>query len=281
MEEKSKLAVFIAEKRNKAGLTQKELAEKLYVSDTAVSKWERGLSYPDITLVPKICRSLDISEHEFFTACDDMVARRQQKEIKNYHTAFKVYQVAMCIAYGAALLTCFIVELAVSHTLSWFFIVAASVLTGFTITHLPFLLKRHRLAITLGALMTSVFLLLWVIWRYTGGAWLLAAFGITALSFLWLWLSAFVLCRKGWPWTVRGGVLCLLYAILLAGMNPLCGWLFGYPVPFWWEFISPMQNWSADTISNKIVFWVLLAAGAGLLAAAALKAVKQHKTSGR
>lgn len=42
---------FIFELRKGKGLTQKELAEKLYISDKAVSKWERGLSMPDIALL--------------------------------------------------------------------------------------------------------------------------------------------------------------------------------------------------------------------------------------
>ena len=51
MTNKQAFAKFIAEKRNQAGLTQKQLASRLFVSDTTVSKWERGLSYPDITLI--------------------------------------------------------------------------------------------------------------------------------------------------------------------------------------------------------------------------------------
>lgn len=280
MEEKSKLAVFIAAKRNKVGLTQKELAEKLYVSDTAVSKWERGLSYPDITLVPEICRQLDISEHEFFTACDDIAARRQQKELKNVHLAFRVYQRVLYGVYALGLLTCFIVDLAVSHTLSWFFIVAASVLAAFTVTNLPFLLKRRRLIVPLAALTASAFLLLWVIWLYTGGEWLLSSFIVAGVSFAWLWLSALVVCRKSWPGRLRAGLLCLLAAFLLAGMNPLCGLLFDYNVPEWWDYISLLHSWNAETVSNKIVFWVLTLSGAGLLAAQLMKtlAAKQKRS---
>ena len=44
----------IADLRRKAGFTQKELAEMLNITDKAVSKWERGLSLPDITLLPKL-----------------------------------------------------------------------------------------------------------------------------------------------------------------------------------------------------------------------------------
>ena len=64
---KQTFAAFIAAKRKAAGMTQEELARQLYVTHTTVSKWERGLSYPDIALVPEVCRLLGITEHEFFT----------------------------------------------------------------------------------------------------------------------------------------------------------------------------------------------------------------------
>lgn len=44
----------IAELRSKMGMTQLELAEKLGVTDRAVSKWETGASYPDIALLPQL-----------------------------------------------------------------------------------------------------------------------------------------------------------------------------------------------------------------------------------
>ena len=49
--DKTQLGAFIAEKRKALGLTQKDLAARLHVTDKAVSKWERGLSYPDVTLL--------------------------------------------------------------------------------------------------------------------------------------------------------------------------------------------------------------------------------------
>ena len=46
-----KFGLFIAELRKQKDLTQKELAEKLYVSDKTISKWERGLSMPNVVLL--------------------------------------------------------------------------------------------------------------------------------------------------------------------------------------------------------------------------------------
>ena len=49
--DKTEFGAFVAQNRKKLALTQKELAERLHVTDKAVSKWERGLSYPDVTLL--------------------------------------------------------------------------------------------------------------------------------------------------------------------------------------------------------------------------------------
>lgn len=49
----------IAELRKKKGITQKELAERLHVTDGAVTKWERGINYPDLSLLEPIALELD------------------------------------------------------------------------------------------------------------------------------------------------------------------------------------------------------------------------------
>lgn len=61
---KQAFGVFLMQLRKEKGYTQKELAEKLYVSDKAVSKWERGLSVPDVSLLVPLAELLDISVTE-------------------------------------------------------------------------------------------------------------------------------------------------------------------------------------------------------------------------
>ena len=55
---------FLARLRKEKGLTQKELAQQLYVSDKAVSKWERGLSLPDISLLTPLAEILGVTVTE-------------------------------------------------------------------------------------------------------------------------------------------------------------------------------------------------------------------------
>ena len=61
MENKKTFGAYILQRRRELGMTQKELAEKLYVTESAVSKWERGLSYPDITILQNLCVILHTS----------------------------------------------------------------------------------------------------------------------------------------------------------------------------------------------------------------------------
>ena len=53
--------------REKQGLTQAQLAEKLSVSDKTISKWETGRGYPDITLLEPIARAFGVSLAELFS----------------------------------------------------------------------------------------------------------------------------------------------------------------------------------------------------------------------
>ena len=59
-----KIGKFIQERRKSINLTQEELSEKLYVTDRAVSKWERGLSLPDADKMLDLCNILDINVNE-------------------------------------------------------------------------------------------------------------------------------------------------------------------------------------------------------------------------
>ena len=62
--DKAAFGRFLAQLRREKGMTQKELAATLYVSDKAVSKWERGLSVPDISLLVPLAEQLNVTVAE-------------------------------------------------------------------------------------------------------------------------------------------------------------------------------------------------------------------------
>ena len=75
---------FIKQSRNKKEMTQKQLADLLFIDVTAVSKWERGITYPDITLIPEICKHLEINEHELISCSNDTEYRNMKSEAEKY-----------------------------------------------------------------------------------------------------------------------------------------------------------------------------------------------------
>ena len=62
--DRAAFGAFVAAQRKEKGYTQKELADRLFVSDKAVSKWERGLSFPDISLLVPLSQALDVTVME-------------------------------------------------------------------------------------------------------------------------------------------------------------------------------------------------------------------------
>lgn len=65
-----KIGKYLAAKRKALGLTQRQLAERLGMSDKSVSKWERGVCLPDVSLYEEYCAVLGISLHEFLAGED-------------------------------------------------------------------------------------------------------------------------------------------------------------------------------------------------------------------
>ncbi len=78
-----KIGSYIAGKRKSLGLTQRELAEKLNMSDKSVSKWERGVCLPDVSVYAALCAALGISINEFLAGEDIVQTRIVQKSEEN------------------------------------------------------------------------------------------------------------------------------------------------------------------------------------------------------
>ncbi|MBR2371016.1 MAG: helix-turn-helix transcriptional regulator [Clostridia bacterium] len=77
-----KIGKFIAECRKKVNLTQMQLAEKLGITDKAVSKWERGIAMPDSAIMLELCDILNINVNDLL--CGEVVTMdNYKKELEN------------------------------------------------------------------------------------------------------------------------------------------------------------------------------------------------------
>ena len=103
----TKIGKFIANCRKKKNLTQEQLAERLNITDRAVSKWERGLSLPDADKMLELCNILDINVNELLNGdninmkdynkkTDELLIElAKQEELKNRKMITDLY--VLCI----------------------------------------------------------------------------------------------------------------------------------------------------------------------------------------
>lgn len=103
----------IQQMRKSHGWTQKELAEKLNVTDRAVSKWERGLNYPDMAMLEPLAKALDTTvvvllgientpEEEKLEAVTE-VAVKETERFRKETRERAFYGLVMCIFVFAAI----------------------------------------------------------------------------------------------------------------------------------------------------------------------------------
>ena len=119
-----KIGEFISSKRKEKSLTQAALAEKLGITDRAISKWERGKGLPDASLMLDLCEILDITVNELL--CGESVsmednnqkneqllldmAKEIEKKNKTIWTAMRVLMIAVMLLYlGGVFVAAFLV----------------------------------------------------------------------------------------------------------------------------------------------------------------------------
>lgn len=194
MQDKKSFGRYIADKRKEANLTQEELAKRLYVIPTTISKWERGVTYPDITAITNLCKELNITEHEFFMACDDEAMNKEKKEIQTYKRLKKWLFNMINIGYIIAIFPCLICNLVIDKKLSWFWIVLVGILISFSITTLPRYFKNNQYKVLKVASIVTIliYLLLFVINYVNLGSWLLESYIIATATLIFLWIDILI-----------------------------------------------------------------------------------------
>lgn len=222
---------LIQQLRREQGLTQKELAAQLNITDKAVSKWERGLSSPDIALLLPLSEILGISVSELLRGerlavppqqeTEAMVtdALRYSQEQKQGKLA-RLRKGALLLVSAAALLAagiCLLCDVLLAGTLTWSRVVLLSLAYGWAVL-VPWLREQdHRLRWSLALASLGIL-------PYLGGLGLLLKQPLlyrlgwqeAVVSVAGLW-AAYGLCVKfrRRKWRAAGAVLVLVAALVL------------------------------------------------------------------
>lgn len=97
--EKQTMGMMISSLRKENGMTQLELAEKMGVTDKAVSKWERDLSCPDLNFLPKLAELFHISVDELMQVKTTSAASTNKENIRDIvQLIFKALALAMGVS---------------------------------------------------------------------------------------------------------------------------------------------------------------------------------------
>ena len=64
--DQEKIGKFISKVRKEKNITQEQLADKLHITNRAISKWENGICLPDVSIMMELCKILDISINDLF-----------------------------------------------------------------------------------------------------------------------------------------------------------------------------------------------------------------------
>ena len=183
---------FLKEKRQEKKLTQKDLAKVLFVSESAVSKWEKDISHPDITLLPKLAETLSVTEHELITASVDETTRKEKVQARRWRKLSFTWDLFFYISYILAIIPCFIVDLAVNGKFTWFWIVISALILSFTFTNLPKFIKKHKLILIPLSQFLALCLLLCVCSIYTNGGWFWIAVTSVLLGLIIIFVPIFI-----------------------------------------------------------------------------------------
>ena len=82
--DQSKIGSFIAARRQAQGLTQRQVADRLSVSDKTISKWETGRGLPEVSLLLPLCEVLDITVNDLLTGETVSEARYRNRRRKTF-----------------------------------------------------------------------------------------------------------------------------------------------------------------------------------------------------
>lgn len=199
---------FIAKCRKEKNLTHAQLAEKLNITDRAVSKWETGKSMPDSSIMLELCEILGITVNELLSGEEismESSAKIYEQKVDENLIALKrnnennmAKNVIISILFSITLLTgimvCLIVNLAISGSLTWSLIPVSSIVFAWVISFPGIILGKKGIAVSLISLSAFTIPYLYLLsslvkvkTAFSVGT----ATSIASITFLWLIFAVF------------------------------------------------------------------------------------------
>lgn len=260
-----KIGRFIAERRREIGMTQLELASRLHITDKAVSKWERGLSSPDIALIAPLADVLGVSVSDLLrgertsetveNADVGEVLRYAEATVQKRDGAIKLWLSAGFTALLiVGIIVCTVVDVAINRAFTWSLYPISSVVFAWCVLFPMIRLGKKGVVRSLVALTILIVPYLLVLDRISGaeGVLLKAGAAVSAISLAYLWGVYFIMKRSRRK-LIGAGVSTILAA-------PVCALINGSLALVLTPQAGVFDVWDALSVV------ILIAVGAGLVA---------------
>lgn len=194
---------LIACRRRELGMTQRQLAAKLNITDKAVSKWERELSCPDVTLLAGLAQALEISIGELLDPRQELGEAKAQPETAVEQTleyaarsvqrvsgrARRVSFACLSAAFFIGILTCAICDWCIQGTFTWFWYPLSSILFAWAVLTPAVLMERGGVGVSLGVLTVLIVPYLYILSLLVGDSGSMMALSIpcaaVGMGYLW------------------------------------------------------------------------------------------------
>lgn len=228
--EENRIGQFIVELRKEKKLTQKDLAAQLHITDKAVSKWERGLSCPDITLLTSVADILGVTTSELLNGQrSETLSKDIEKTVdnaliyaeKSAKRKMVSFQNVLTISFSVLLLlgiiVCSICDMAISGTFTWSLYPISSSLFAWLV-FVPFIKYGSKgILCSLIALSILIIPFLYVISKIIGDNVFIMpiAIKISLFSITYLWCVYLI-----FKWLSTRKIMASAFSLLLA--IPLC-----------------------------------------------------------
>ncbi len=250
MMNQTEIGKFIAKCRKEKKLTQAQLAERLNITDRAVSKWENGKSMPDASIMLELCGILGITVNELLSgeridtenyekkADENLIALKRKNE--NNMTVNAIVSILFSVTILAGILVCLICNLSISGNLTWALIPVSSSVFVWVISFPSMILGKKGVMVSFISLSIFIIPYLFLLSSlinvkkvFSVGARL----AVVSIVFLWIIIAVFNRIGKTRK-SVALGITFLFAVPFMITINIIVSKMMAEPVLDVWDLLS-------------------------------------------
>lgn len=250
MMNQTEIGEFIAKCRKEKKLTQAQLAERLNITDRAVSKWETGKSMPDSSIMLELCEILGITVNDLLSgekismesyekkADENLIALKRKDE--NNMTKNAVISLLFSATLLIGIMVCLICNIAISGNLTWSLIPISSIVFVWVVSFPSIIWGKKGMLISLISLSAFVIPYLFLLSRLIKVKEVFSVGVIMAVaSILFLWVIAAIWNRVGKTRKLIAlGMIFLLAIPFMVIINVILSRMIVEPVLDIWDMLS-------------------------------------------